>query len=125
MNDEGRDDMNTRRMGKWLAGLLGVVIISGTAWYYLFETSQVNGFPIPRTGTVEEKPEGLLVKTHLVSEVEGPGVLYEMRIRQAGWKWIDREGLAAWYEKDGRMIELTTFDDELFLEPAERAGIEQ
>lgn len=117
--------MKTRRMGKWLAGLLGVAIVSGMAWYYLFETSNVNGFPIPRTGTVEEKPEGLLVKTHLVSEVEGPGVLYEMRIRQAGWKLVDREGLAAWYKKDGRMIELTTFDDELFLEAAARAGIEQ
>lgn len=117
--------MKTRRMGKWLAGLLGIAIVSGMAWYYLFETSNVNGFPIPRTGTVEEKPEGLLVKTHLVSEIEGPGVLYEMRIRQAGWKLVDREGLAAWYEKDGRMIEVTTFDDELFLEAAVRAGIEQ
>lgn len=117
--------MSKRRTRKWLVILFGVVIISGAGWYYLFEASNVNGFPIPRTGTVEEKPEGLLVKTHLVSEVEGPGVLYEMRIRQAGWKWVDREGLAAWYEKDGRMIELTTFDDELFLEPAVQAGIEQ
>lgn len=117
--------MNTRRIGKWMAVLLGVLIISGTGWYYLFETSDVNGFPVPRTGTVQEKPEGLFIKTHLVSEVEGPGVLYEMRIRQAGWQLVDREGLAAWYEKDGRMIELTTFDDELFLEPAVRAGIEQ
>lgn len=117
--------MNTRRMGKWIAVLMGVVIISGTGWYYLFETSEVNGFPVPRTGTVQEKPEGLFVKTHLVSEVEGPGVLYAMRIRQAGWKVVDREGLAARYEKDGRMIELTTFDDELFLEPAVQADIEQ
>ncbi|OIN66085.1 hypothetical protein BLD48_12555 [Exiguobacterium sp. KRL4] len=117
--------MKTRRMGKWMAFMIGMVLISGAGWFYLFESSKVNDFPIPSTGTVHEKAEGLLIKTHLVSEVEGPGVLYAMRIRQDGWKLVDREGLAAWYEKDGRMIELTTFDDELFLEPAERAGIEQ
>ncbi|WP_393965596.1 hypothetical protein [Exiguobacterium sp. S22-S28] len=104
--------------------VFGILLICGASWFYLFEPS-IKGFPVPRTGVVLGKPDGLNIKTRLVSEVDGPGLLYAARIRQAGWKVVDREGLAARYEKDGQMIELTTFDDELFLEPAVQAGIEQ
>ncbi len=113
-----------RRMIRVMVMVVGIFLVCGAGCFFLFEPS-VKGFPVPRTGVVLGTPDGLNIKTRLVSETDGPGLLYAARIRQAGWEVVDREGLTAWYQKDGRLVELTTFDDELLLEPAERAGIEQ
>ena len=58
-----------------------------------------------------------------VSETDGPGLLYGTRIRQARWKELDREGATAWYEKDGKVIALTTFDGELYIENSSKEEI--
>ncbi|WP_329468589.1 hypothetical protein [Exiguobacterium sp. 9-2] len=108
---------------KWIAILvIGLIVIIG-GWYVSFKESQVSGFPVPRFATAIEIQGEWKIKTRLVSETDGPGLLYGTRIRQAGWKELDREGATAWYEKDGKVVALTTFDGELYLENSSKEEI--
>lgn len=108
---------------KWIAILvIGLIVIIG-GWYVSFQESQVSGFPVPRFATAIEKQGEWKIKTRLVSETDGPGLLYGTRIRQAGWEELDREGATAWYEKDGKVVALTTFDRELYLENSSKEEI--
>ncbi|EZP61060.1 hypothetical protein [Exiguobacterium sp. RIT341] len=108
---------------KWIAILvIGLIVIIG-GWYVSFKESQVSGFPVPRFATAIEKQGEWKIKTRLVSETDGPGLLYRTRIRQAGWEEFDREGATAWYEKEGKVVALTTFDGELYLENSSKEDI--
>lgn len=108
---------------KWIAILvIGLIVIIG-GWYVSFKESQVSGFPVPRFATAIEKQGEWKIKTRLVSETDGPGLLYRTRIRQAGWEELDREGATAWYEKEGKVVALTTFDGELYLENSSKEEI--
>ncbi|WP_294741198.1 hypothetical protein [uncultured Exiguobacterium sp.] len=108
---------------KWIAIIcLGLIVVVG-GWYAGFQESKVSGFPVPRFATAVEKQGEWKIKTRLVSETDGPGLFYGTRIRQAGWKELDREGATAWYEKDGKVIALTTFDGELYLENSSKEEI--
>ncbi|MCY1690905.1 hypothetical protein OVA29_09700 [Exiguobacterium sp. SL14] len=108
---------------KWIAIMsIGLIVIFG-GWYSGFQESKVSGFPVPRFATAVEKQGELKIETHLVSETDGLGLLYGTWIRQAGWEELDREGATAWYERDGRVIALTTFDWELYLEASSKEEI--
>ncbi len=108
---------------RWIAIIcLGLIVVVG-GWYAGFQESKVSSFPVPRFATAVEKQGEWKIKTRLVSETDGPGLLYGTRIRQAGWKELDRVGATAWYEKDRKVIALTTFDGELYLENSSKEEI--